>query len=148
MPSKSFWDQHVLHPAGMLNKDTPKGHGAVRQYIATIDGFAPPGGSDPDGGKDRRGKGVSPHGPEPQALPWYPPTPPEDPWTHAPAQWTRKEERAWNLQQQKGEKGNKGKGTKGKGKEGKGKGKKGAAAKAKAKAAALWDAWRTEGSGK
>ena len=137
---QEFWDQHVLHPATMLNKEsTPKGPAAAKQYIADVDGSTQPTQSifDPNWGKDRKGKGVSPHWPEQLALPWTPPNPPGGPPANPPPAWTRKELVAW-------EKGKKGKGAKGKGKDGKGKGKKGEKAKAKAKAAALWQAWKGE----
>ena len=101
-----------------------------------------------------RVRGVVPHvphqpSPTPYSTPWQQ-LAIEDQNTWQPAPDT------WRKDGKKGKKGAKGKDGKGKGKYGKGKGKEGkgkggkadkAAAKAKAKAAALWQAWRSE-SGK
>ena len=113
---------------------------AAKQYVAQVEGFAPPGGSSASDSRWKPGKGPGNwHDTSPA---WTPPLAiqDQDPPPHAP-EWSKKEMKLWR----KGQKDTKGKGgkrKKGKGKEGKGKGKKGDKSNSKTKADKAWAAWR------
>ena len=118
---QGFWDQHVLHPAGLSQE-------AAKAYISQIEGHTTPASSlRGDKGRGKQGKDVvpflpnhpSPHTDRSGGPPaWQQPAHWEQDQWSAPDPGSKKD---WKKKGAKGDKGGKAGG--GKGKKGKGKGK-------------------------